>query len=156
MIFFLSGMIHECLSKPFTIPPAILSTLFKNLHTLNCNYGQQYSEVFARYVPNVLPPMKETELPSYIEETRQLQEQLRGAEGFASGNPNLKRRGDDENYGPQYGVVPSESSSLPGGISWVSSGLMSSVFMAHILLNMFHFTSMAHVVYNCFPGYRNK
>ncbi|KAK8377910.1 hypothetical protein O3P69_014091 [Scylla paramamosain] len=64
-------------TKPFSVAPQVMASVIKNLHKLNPNYSQKYPQVFAGYIPGVLPAMREHELSSYIDETRELQATLR-------------------------------------------------------------------------------
>ncbi|XP_071551953.1 CDK2-associated and cullin domain-containing protein 1-like isoform X3 [Panulirus ornatus] len=63
--------------KPFSIGPHVLASLVKNIHKLNPAYAQRFPQVFAGYIPGVLPAMREHELTSYINETQELQASLR-------------------------------------------------------------------------------
>ncbi|KAG0727621.1 CDK2-associated and cullin domain-containing protein 1 [Chionoecetes opilio] len=62
---------------PFSVAPHVIASVIKNLHKLNPNYSLKYPQMFAGYIPGILPAMREHELSSYIDETRQLQATLR-------------------------------------------------------------------------------
>ncbi|GLG94230.1 Uncharacterized protein GBIM_01483 [Gryllus bimaculatus] len=99
--------VEELLSKPFALPPATVSSLFANLHCVGRGeYGRRYPNLFSRYVPGVLPPMKESDIEAHINEMKELQFRLRNESGDAAhGGQGQKRRGDDENYGPPVCVT---------------------------------------------------
>ncbi|KAK4287364.1 hypothetical protein Pmani_039559 [Petrolisthes manimaculis] len=63
--------------RPFSAAPHVVASLIKNLYKLNPTYAHQYPQVFASYIPCVLPAMREQELSNYISETQQLQASLR-------------------------------------------------------------------------------
>ncbi|XP_045621203.1 CDK2-associated and cullin domain-containing protein 1 isoform X2 [Procambarus clarkii] len=77
-----------------TIVPHVIATLVKSIHKLNPNYAQRYPQVFAQYIPGVLPTMREHELPGYINETQELQASLR--QSWVSSSPRGKKRCLDE------------------------------------------------------------
>ncbi|KAK8745531.1 hypothetical protein OTU49_000248 [Cherax quadricarinatus] len=79
---------------PFSIAPHVLASLVKSLHNLNPEYAQRYPQVFAGYIPGVLPAMREHELSSYINETQELQASLR--QSWVSSSPRGKKRCLDE------------------------------------------------------------
>jgi len=41
------------------------------------DFAKLRPHLFAKYIPNILPPCSETELTNYIEEARQMQRDLR-------------------------------------------------------------------------------
>ena len=49
-------------SKPFCIPPAVMSTMCKHLYQLNPDYTVIEPKLFSSYLPNVLPQMTEEDL----------------------------------------------------------------------------------------------
>lgn len=63
--------------RPFSVAPHVIASVIKNLHKLNPSYSQKYPQVFAGYIPGILPAMREHELSGYIDETRELQATLR-------------------------------------------------------------------------------
>lgn len=108
--YIISASVEDLLERPFTLSPAAMSSLFRNLHSVGRgDYGQRYPKLFSRYVPGVLPPMVESDIEAHITETRELQRILRiqgEAEGGAGATQQgQKRRGDDENYGPTFCVA---------------------------------------------------
>ncbi|XP_042222478.1 CDK2-associated and cullin domain-containing protein 1-like isoform X2 [Homarus americanus] len=80
---------------PFTIAPHVLASLIKSLHKLNQAYAQKYPQVFAGYIPGVLPAMREHELSGYISETQELQASLRQS-WITSSSQGRKRCLDEE------------------------------------------------------------
>ncbi|PSN44297.1 hypothetical protein C0J52_12970 [Blattella germanica] len=99
--------VKDLLERPFALPPAAVSALFMNLHCVGRGeYGRRYPHLFSRYVPGILPPMKETDLEAHIAETQALQGRLRAhGEGPSAMQHGQKRRGDEENYGPTLCVA---------------------------------------------------
>lgn len=85
----------DVLNKPFTVHPQVMSQLIENLYKLKPEYADLRPHLFARYIPNVLPPTQADELERYIEETQQMQRDLRTHPLFMSGDQSRKRPGDD-------------------------------------------------------------
>lgn len=81
--------------RPFQIAPHVLASIVKNLHKLNPNFATKYPEVFERYIPGVRPPMREHELPGYINETHELQLGLRQS-WITTSTQGRKRHVDEE------------------------------------------------------------
>lgn len=79
---------------PFSADPAVVSRVVKALHCLNKEYANMAPSIFARYIPNVLPPMQLSDLPNFVAETHQYQQYLRSV-GFVSGDQSRKRAGDE-------------------------------------------------------------
>ncbi|KAK7109087.1 CDK2-associated and cullin domain-containing protein 1-like [Littorina saxatilis] len=73
----LLSLIDQASTTPFAIPPPTMASLIKNLYSLNPDYALANTELFARFIPNVLPPTNISDLSQYIEETHHLQQQLR-------------------------------------------------------------------------------
>ncbi|XP_063233296.1 CDK2-associated and cullin domain-containing protein 1-like [Bacillus rossius redtenbacheri] len=97
----ITSMVEDLLARPFAVRPELLFSLFNKLHYISVGvYGQQYPHLFARYVPGVLPPMKEWEIDEHIEETRELQYQLRQDLAGATAQGRGRKRRGDECYGP--------------------------------------------------------
>ncbi|XP_067007027.1 CDK2-associated and cullin domain-containing protein 1 isoform X2 [Anabrus simplex] len=106
--------VEELLKRPFALPPATVSSMFANLHCVGRGeYGRRYPNLFSRYVPGVLPPMKESDIEAHINEMKDLQSRLRSEseEGAVGGGLSRKRRGDDENYGPTVCVAVGQQAS---------------------------------------------
>lgn len=102
---YISASIEDLLKRPFTLSPAAMSSLFKNLHYIGRgDYSQRYPEMFSRYIPGILPPMVVSDIESHIAEIRELQSTLKAqchVQGKAGDmQQGQKRKGDDENYGP--------------------------------------------------------
>ena len=107
---------EDLLERPFALPPAAMSALFTNLHCIGRGeYGRQYPHLFSRYVPGILPPMKESDLEAHKAEIRALQNILRaqGEGASATTQQGQKRHGDDENYGPTFCVVRTNQQQPP-------------------------------------------
>jgi len=102
---YISASIEDLLKRPFTLSPAAMSSLFKNLHYIGKgDYSQRYPEMFSRYIPGILPPMVVSDIESHIAEIRELQSSWKAqchVQGEAGDvQQGQKRKGDDENYGP--------------------------------------------------------
>ena len=98
-------------SRPFSVPPATMSTLCKHLYTLNPDYSAIQPGLFSAYLPNVGPRMTEEDLQvtiffylssSYffifqaqINADKLLQESLR-AQGWGCQEDSLPRKRDLE------------------------------------------------------------
>jgi hypothetical protein len=123
--------VEDLLERPFTLSPAAMSSLFRNLYSIGRGeYGQRYPKLFSRYVPGVLPPMEPSDIEAHITETRELQRILR-IQGEADGEARAthqgqKRRGDDENYGPTFCVAVAnqqQQQQQPSGLQQQPSAL---------------------------------
>lgn len=105
-------MLVEANLHPFAIQPPVMSTLVKNLYLLKPDYAQLRPQLFAKYIPNVLPPCSLSELDHYVQEVQQLQRDLLTHPDFISGDQSRKRPGDDDNsHSAQTGFRPSDSTS---------------------------------------------
>jgi hypothetical protein len=91
----LLSVLDEAHRKPFCVEPAVMSTLIKNLYVLKPDYARLRMHIFARYIPNVLPPCTLTDLEHYIHETRQIQRDLLSHPDFIRGDQSRKRFCDD-------------------------------------------------------------
>merc|ERR1712226_170355 len=69
-------LLVEANSKPFSVSPPVMANLIKNLYSLKPECAQLRPHLFAKYLPNILPPCSEAELGRYIEEARQMQKDL--------------------------------------------------------------------------------
>lgn len=101
-------MIDEVSSKPFGVNPQIMMSIIKGLYSLKpglyithlislspIDFMQRYNIIlfaefsernpmlFARFIPNILPPTQCDQLPSLIQEDRLLQEDLVTSQGFS-------------------------------------------------------------------------
>ncbi|XP_064603535.1 CDK2-associated and cullin domain-containing protein 1-like [Liolophura sinensis] len=75
-INFLLPLLEEVSSHPFLISPPTMATMIKNLHLLNKEFAQLKPQLFAKYIPNVLPATSEKDLERYIQETKEMQSAL--------------------------------------------------------------------------------
>ncbi|XP_046993310.1 CDK2-associated and cullin domain-containing protein 1-like [Schistocerca americana] len=103
----LMNSVRDLLSRPFAVDPSVLLGLFVRLHSLgHGDYALAYPDLFARYIPCVLPPMQESDLERHVTETKVMQDQMRIVQLSESATTmrGSKRRGDDESYGPSAGV----------------------------------------------------
>lgn len=90
-------LLEEANCKPFTIPPATMSQLISNLHSLNSDYAKLKPELFSKYIPNVLPPTCVTNLDQYVQETKKMQEELHSLPGFQQcDSTNSRKRANEE------------------------------------------------------------
>lgn len=89
-------LLVEANTKPFFVSPPIMANLISSLYSLEPDFAKLRPHLFAKYIPNILPPCSETELTNYIEEARQMQRDLRTHPDFISGDQSRKRPGDEE------------------------------------------------------------
>jgi len=75
-------IMSESRAQPFSIPPAVMSSLVHNLHKINPGYIQMQPELFAAYMTGIAPPMVEADLEAQREADKRLQEELRAAGTF--------------------------------------------------------------------------
>ncbi|KAL9982748.1 hypothetical protein ACROYT_G004841 [Oculina patagonica] len=92
---FLFGVIEEVSSKPFGVDPHIMMSIIKGLYSLKPEFSMRNPVLFARFIPNILPPTQCDQLPNLIQEDRLLQENLVTSQGFTRESTGKKRRGDD-------------------------------------------------------------
>jgi len=91
----LFAIIEEVSSMPFGVDPQIMMSIVKGLYTLNPEFSRRNPDLFARFIPNLLPPTNCDQLPTLIEEGRMLQEDLVTSHGFTREDSGKKRRGED-------------------------------------------------------------
>ena len=72
-----AALLVEANTRPFSVSPPVMASLIKNLFELNPEFAQQRPQLFAKYIPQILPPCRESELASYIAEAQQMQRDLR-------------------------------------------------------------------------------
>lgn len=94
VVYQLLEAVERVQNIPFSVDPAVVARVVKALHCLNKEYVSMAPTLFARYIPNVLPPMQLSDLPNFVVETQQYQEYLRSV-GFRSGDQSRKRAGDE-------------------------------------------------------------
>lgn len=84
--------------RPFSIPPATMTSLISNLHKVNPSYSQINPPLFSAYLTGINPPMVEADLEAQRQADLRLQENLRQA-GFNQSDQSRKRgcplAGDD-------------------------------------------------------------
>lgn len=89
------GLLQEAQGKPFSVHPTVAAEIIHNLHEYNQEYANLNPQLFAKYIPNVLPPTKMEDLPLYIAETQRLQEELLVHQGYNREYQRCKRTNDD-------------------------------------------------------------
>lgn len=82
-------------SKPFGCSPAVAADLVRNLNDFRPDFARIYPHLFAKYIPNILPPARADELPLYIEETHRMQQELVTSDDFRRCDQSKKRALDD-------------------------------------------------------------
>lgn len=70
-------------------------SIIKGLYSLKPEFSERNPMLFARFIPNILPPTQFDQLPSLIQEDRLLQEDLVTSQGFSREDTGKKRRGED-------------------------------------------------------------
>jgi len=101
-------LLKEAQAKPFLVGPGIMANLIKGLYNLKPGFVQLSPELFAKYIPNVLPPMDVAELPQYVAETQQIQQQMI-EEGIARGDQSRKRRSENDMPTPSESAATQNS-----------------------------------------------
>lgn len=91
----LFAVIEEASSKPFGVDPQVMMSIVKGLYSLNPEFSRRNPVLFARFIPNLLPPTHYEQLPTLIQENHVLQEELVTSQGFTREDTGRKRRGDD-------------------------------------------------------------
>lgn len=92
-------ILEEVSSEPFSVPPATMSALVTNLHSLSPEYAKIRPKLFSRFIPNILPPTCAANLEQYVEETKKIQEEMHSLPGFQQslGSHSRKRANEEEN-----------------------------------------------------------
>lgn len=87
---------HIDTSPAFTFSPAELSSFFNKVNQISQGrYAKTFPHMFARYIPNILPPMCESDIQAHINDVAMLQQHLR-ASGYNDGHPTGIKRGVDD------------------------------------------------------------
>ncbi|PAA60192.1 hypothetical protein BOX15_Mlig010529g2 [Macrostomum lignano] len=89
----LIGHLTEAVQKPFLVHPDRLRACVQQLHSACPECASASPQLFARFVPGVLPPAELESLPAYAAEESQLQRDLRRHPGFIVGDRGRKRQG---------------------------------------------------------------
>ncbi|XP_020624518.1 CDK2-associated and cullin domain-containing protein 1-like [Orbicella faveolata] len=88
-------VIEQVSSRPFGVDPQVMMSIIKGLYSLKPEFSTRNPVLFARFIPNLLPPTQCDQLPSIIQEDRLLQENLVTSQGFTREDTGKKRRGED-------------------------------------------------------------
>ena len=81
----------EVAQRPFALEPAALQSLVQALHRIRPELAKMAPQLFARYIPGVLPVAVASQLSAYRAEERQLQRDLRCHPSFIQGDRSRKR-----------------------------------------------------------------
>ncbi|XP_027752810.1 CDK2-associated and cullin domain-containing protein 1 isoform X2 [Empidonax traillii] len=93
-IYNLMPLLLEAQSRPFQITPSTMANIVKGLYTLRPEWVQMAPALFSKFIPNVLPPAVESELPEYAAQDQKLQRELI-QNGFTRGDQSRKRPGEE-------------------------------------------------------------
>jgi len=77
-------LLLDAQSKPFMVAPATMANIVKQLHALSPELLVTQPQLFARFIPNAMPPSCEADLETQRELERRLQESLATDPDFAS------------------------------------------------------------------------
>ncbi|CAH1783770.1 unnamed protein product [Owenia fusiformis] len=83
-------------TKPFSVSPPVMSSIIKNLHALKPDFSAHHPQLFAKYIPNILPPSTPDDIQHYIDETAQMQRDLKTHPLYTSGDQSRKRPTEDD------------------------------------------------------------
>ncbi|EDO48686.1 predicted protein, partial [Nematostella vectensis] len=75
-LLFSKYLIAELSVQPFAVNPQTMMSIIKGLYSLNPGFAERNPALFAKYIPNLLPPSTPQDLPSLIEQTQQMQKDL--------------------------------------------------------------------------------
>ncbi|XP_033757779.1 CDK2-associated and cullin domain-containing protein 1-like [Pecten maximus] len=89
-------LLEEANAKPFTISPPVMANTIKNIHSINPEYAKMKPELFAKFIPSILPQTSVTDLDRYIEEAQQIQRDLKVLPDFDSCPTRKKRTNEDD------------------------------------------------------------
>ncbi|KAM3913505.1 CDK2-associated and cullin domain-containing protein 1 [Leptodactylus fuscus] len=96
-IYSLMPLLLEAQSTPFQITPSTMASIVKGLYTLRPEWVQLAPALFSKFIPNILPPAMESELPDYAAQDQKLQRDLM-QNGFNRGDQSRKRAGEELSY----------------------------------------------------------
>ncbi|KAM8923943.1 CDK2-associated and cullin domain-containing protein 1 [Pelodytes ibericus] len=96
-IYSLMPLLVEAQSTPFQITPSTMASIVKGLYTLRPEWVHLAPTLFSKFIPNILPPAVESELPDYAAQDQMLQREL-VQNGFTRGDQSRKRAGDELTY----------------------------------------------------------
>lgn len=77
-------LLLEAQSKPFMVGPAVMANIVKQLHALSPELTMTHPQLFAKFIPNAMPPTCEADLEVQRELERQMQEALATDPDFSS------------------------------------------------------------------------
>ncbi|XP_071947704.1 CDK2-associated and cullin domain-containing protein 1-like [Antedon mediterranea] len=84
-------LLDEAQGRPFAVKPATAAGIIKGLYSLNPEFATLNPRLFAKYIPNVLPPTRMEDLPMYAEEAQVMQHNLQEQQGFSRLQQDRKR-----------------------------------------------------------------
>nr|XP_054766284.1 CDK2-associated and cullin domain-containing protein 1-like [Lytechinus pictus] len=90
------ALLEEAQTKPFAVHPKVASEITNSLYSFSQDYAQLKPALFAKYIPNILPPTRLEDIPVYIQETQRLQQELIGCKEFNRLGHIRKRTNEDE------------------------------------------------------------
>ncbi|XP_780853.3 CDK2-associated and cullin domain-containing protein 1 [Strongylocentrotus purpuratus] len=90
------ALLEEAQTKPFAVHPKVASEITNSLYSFSQDYAQLNPALFAKYIPNILPPTRLEDIPVYIQETQRLQQELTGCQEFNRLGHIRKRTNEDE------------------------------------------------------------
>ncbi|XP_072177697.1 CDK2-associated and cullin domain-containing protein 1-like [Diadema setosum] len=90
------ALLEDAQTRPFAVHPTVASEIVSSLYSFSQEYAQLNPGLFAKYIPNILPPTRLEDIPVYIEETQRLQRELTGCQDFNRLGHIRKRTNEDE------------------------------------------------------------
>ncbi|KAG9344329.1 hypothetical protein JZ751_010998 [Albula glossodonta] len=81
-------------STPFLITPSTMASIVKGLYTLRPDWVQLAPVLFSNFIPQIHPPVLESQLQDYAAQDQKLQMEL-VQNGFSRGDQSRKRAGED-------------------------------------------------------------
>ncbi|KAG7462422.1 hypothetical protein MATL_G00184690 [Megalops atlanticus] len=81
-------------STPFQITPSTMASIVKGLYTLRPDWVHLAPALFSNFIPQIHPPVRESQLPDYAAQDQKLQMDL-VQNGFARGDQSRKRSGEE-------------------------------------------------------------
>lgn len=88
-------VIENASSRPFAVSPQTLMSIVKGLYSLKPEFAERSPQLFARFIPNMLPATQPQDLPFLMEQTQQMQEELAASQGFTRQDGGRKRSCED-------------------------------------------------------------
>ncbi|KAJ8250469.1 hypothetical protein COCON_G00223910 [Conger conger] len=105
----LMPLLLKAQSTPFQITPSTMASVVRGLYSLRPDWVQLAPALFCSFIPQIHPPVLQSELQHYAAQDRKLQMELI-QNGFARGDQSRKRAGEDQANNVSSAPLPCSTS----------------------------------------------